>query len=45
MIAPTVGLQFHPWCAYTALWSWPLWRSWSLFDWVCEQATGSNRCS
>jgi len=32
-----------------ALWSWPLWRGWSLFDWVCGQVsfiqvTGSNRC-
>jgi len=32
---------------YTALWSWPLWWGWSLFDWVCGQVsfiqiTGSN---
>jgi len=37
-------------CPYTALWSWPLWRGWSLFDWVCGQVSfilvmGSNRCS
>jgi len=61
MIAPTVIAcpVSHPslvqlynfiWCPYTALRSWPLWRGWSLFDWVCGQVsfiqvTGSNRCS